>query len=243
MTTAVHPLLEVARSVSAEAPAQRVAVVFDLDSTLFCVAPRTQHILRTLGTSPEFITRHPRLAEWLAAVEVRPDDYSVRAIVARFGLRLEDAAVFAVRDHWHQHFFSSDHLHRDLVYPAAAEYVRALESRGAAVWYLTGRGESRMRRGTERALREHGFPLADAQLLMKPSEVLTDEGFKAAALRELSSSYDVIWFFENEPVIITEVRALVPLVRVVFVRSAHSGKGTEPTDGWIITPDYSFGLE
>ena len=50
-----NPLVEVAESVKSELlRGEKVAVIFDLDSTLFCVAPRTQAILHKLGSTPEF---------------------------------------------------------------------------------------------------------------------------------------------------------------------------------------------
>lgn len=238
----VHPLVEVSEFVRIEAARSRVAVVFDLDSTLFDVSPRTQHILRTLGRDAGFAAAHADLARALGDVEVLPTDYSVREILRRVGAVEapgSDAASI-VRAYWRDHFFSSDHLHRDLPYPSADRYVRRIAELGAEVYYLTGRGEARMREGTVRVLTALGFPLREGALLMKPSEVLSDEGFKADVLGRFT--HDHVWLFENEPVIIAQVRRLVPRVRVVFVKSAHSGKGVAPTDLPAVAPDYSNGV-
>jgi len=88
-----------------------------------------------------------------------------------------------------------------------------------------------MKSGTIRMLQHWGFPyFDDSRLYMKPSDVQTDEGFKAELLREIAPLYDHIWFFENEPVIIEQVRSLVPVVRVVYVHSVHSGRAVPPVD-------------
>lgn len=100
-----------------------------------------------------------------------------------------------------------------------------------------------MRPGTIRALQAWGFPyLADSKLIMKPSQVQTDENFKGLILKDLSRQYDHIWFFENEPVIIELVRPLVPQVRIVFMNTVHAGRAQNPSDLPTITGDFTSGL-
>ncbi|NJL25217.1 MAG: HAD family hydrolase [Calothrix sp. SM1_5_4] len=172
-----HPLIEVAEHVRREAPG--VAVIFDLDSTLFNVSPRTQHILRSLANEPGFAAAHAEAAEVLKNIEVLPSDWGVREALARTNLRPSRDLGDAVRSYWREHFFSSRHLDKDSLYPSADEYVRHLHELGAEILYLTGRGEGAMREGTLRALKAWGFPLYnEASLLMKPSEVQTDEALK-----------------------------------------------------------------
>lgn len=241
MTQPMHPLVEVSEHVSREARRSRVAVIFDLDSTLFCVSPRTQHILRSLGEQPEFSSQHGAVAEVLRKIDVLPTDYSVREVLARTSVEPHPEVVEAIRAHWKKYFFSSEFLDRDILYPSANEYVNHLHELGADVLYLTGRSESLMREGTIAALRRENFPLfEDTRLMMKPSEFETDEYFKVKALRELSTDYDHIWFFENEPVIIEDVRHAVPHVHIVFVNSAHSGKKPAPVGLRTITPSFAL---
>lgn len=239
----VHPLIQVAEHVRTEAAASRVAVIFDLDSTLFCVSPRTQVILRQLGREPEFGARFAAAAEVLRNIEVLPSDYSVREVLARTSVEPSEELAIAVRTYWRERFFSSPYLEQDILYPSANEYVKHLHGMGAEILYLTGRNETRMRDGTLRALYQHGFPLfSDSKLLMKPNDLETDEYFKVMALRGLIHDYDHIWFFENEPLIIADVRAALPQIQIVFVKSAHSGKAPAPLDLPTILPDYSLGL-
>ncbi len=226
-----HPLIEVTQHLREHARSMRVAVVFDLDSTLFCVSPRTQAILRRLGADETFRARFSAESIVLSNIEVLPSDWGVRTVLerARIGSSLD--FFREVRDYWRTHFFSSGDLHEDHIYPSANEYVRLVQSLGADILYLTGRPDSSMRAGTLRALSHWGFPLeSDHKLMMKPSEVQTDESFKANVLKGLADDYDYIWFFENEPVIIEQVRALLPQIRIVFVDSVHAGRALPPTD-------------
>ncbi|MGE3683863.1 MAG: HAD family hydrolase [Bdellovibrionales bacterium] len=238
-----HPLIEVAEQVREQSRAFTVAVIFDLDSTLFCVSPRTQHILRQLGHDREFSDQHAEAAEILRHIEVLPTDWGVRQALERTRLKPTPELAHLIRNYWRRHFFSSHLLDKDHIYPSANEYVRHLHDLGADILYLTGRNEAHMKAGTLRALMHWGFPFyAESKLIMKPNEIETDESFKAHVLKRLVQSYDHIWFFENEPVIIDQVRSLVPQVHIVFVNSVHSGQGVAPEDLRTIAPSYSAGL-
>lgn len=249
-----HPLIEVAEFVRSESQASRVAVIFDLDSTLFCVSPRTENILRRLAEEPEFRSKFAIEAEILKSVVVLPSDWGIRQVLEREIFKetfsnekrpsIAQMEIFkAVRDYWRRYFFSSYDLDKDTIYPSANEYVRHLHSLGADILYLTGREEGPMRDGTIKALKAWGFPFEDyTKLIMKPSQVQTDESFKGNVLKELIQKYDHIWFFENEPIIIEQVRPLVPQVRIVFIDSVHAGKALPPQDLPTIRPDYSVGL-
>lgn len=236
-----NPLIDVAEFVRAH---KRVAVIFDLDSTLFCVSPRTQSILRRLSQEPEFQKQFALESEILRDVEVLPTDWGVRAVLERVLVETPKLEFFlAVRDYWHQNFFSNHHLDQDILYPSANEYVRQLHSLGAEILYLTGRSDTSMRPGTIKALQTWGFPLSeDSRLIMKPSDVQTDESFKALVLKDLSRRFEHMWLFENEPVIIELVRKHVPQVRIVFVHSVHAGRAEPPIDLPTIGMDYSSGV-
>lgn len=243
MSVLQNPLREVANAVAEQAKISRVSVIFDLDSTLFSVSPRTQAILRALSTEPEFSRTFADASAVLRNVEVLPTDWGVRTVLERAKIVGSRELFVAVRDYWRKHFFANGFLEHDQIYPSANEYVNHLHALGADILYLTGRGDSSMRAGTRKMLMQFGFPFfADSKLYMKPTDVETDESFKATVLRELIKQYDHIWLFENEPVIIEQVRALVPQVRVVFMNSVHSGRLSAPTDLPTIGMNYREGL-
>src|SRR3569832_121830 len=88
MPMAIDPLIEVAsfveREIAADAHA-KTAVIFDLDSTLFCVSPRTEAILRSLGADAEFAATNAELSAILRDVEVLPTDWGIRSVLQRRG--------------------------------------------------------------------------------------------------------------------------------------------------------------
>jgi hypothetical protein len=239
-STAGNPLIEVAEFVKTHSG---VAVVFDLDSTLFCVSPRTQAILRQLGGQSEFGGSYAEASEILRNIEVLPTDWGIRAALERTKVKGPVELFHKVRNYWRDHFFTNHFLEYDHIYPSANEYVRHLSDLGAEILYLTGRNDGSMRAGTIKALIKWGFPFfGESKLIMKPSDVQSDEGFKAGVLSELVKKYDHIWLFENEPVIIEQVRLATPQVHIVFVNSVHSGRSTPPTDLPSIGTNYAHGL-
>ena len=249
-----NPLVDVAEFVRTQAKVSRVAVFFDLDSTLFCVSPRTQNILRRLARDSNFRSKYATEAEILSRVEVLPSDWGIRPVLERSVFKekfspekmpSEDQMAFfrEVRSYWRKYFFSSHDLDKDKIYPSANEYVRHLHALGADILYLTGREEGPMRPGTIQALLAWGFPyVTDSKLIMKPSQVQTDESYKALVLKESVKDYDHVWFFENEPVIINLVRPLVPQVRIIFMNTVHAGRAQNPSDLPTVLGDFSSGL-
>ncbi len=225
------PLIAVSEFVKNRAPGARVAVIFDLDSTLFEVSSRTQAILQKLGGSDDFKSKFETASETLRTIQVLPTDWGIKSLVTRYQSLASGELFSAMRDFWRKHFFSSHFLDHDEIHPHADEYVRHLAAIGAEIFYLTGRPQEPMRPGTVAALRKWNFPLeSDGHLLMKPSDVETDEHFKTTTLKQLMPRFDYIWFFENEPVIIDQVRVVLPQVKIIFVDSIHSGKSTAPND-------------
>jgi hypothetical protein len=241
VVTPSQVLKDISNFVKTHSAAGPVAVVFDLDSTLFCVSPRSQLILRELAADPEFAKLHSAEAEVLKSIEVRAEDWGIRSALMRTQMPVEIEVLNKIRLYWRERFFSSRHLDADLLYPSALEYVQHLKSLGADILYLTGRATGTMREGTLRNLHQRGFPLeSEDKLLMKPSDVEADESFKATVLKDLVLKYDHVWFFENEPLIIELVRAQVPQVKMVFVDSVHAGRALPPKDLPTVKPDFSW---
>ena len=63
--------------------------------------------------------------------------------------------------------------------------------------YLTGRDVPRMLEGTQKSLREHGFPLGQAgiELRLKPVAEWDDAEFKVDVLRESAHRFGKIYLF------------------------------------------------
>jgi hypothetical protein len=218
---------------------KKCAVVFDLDSTLFCVSPRSEAILHDLALEPSFRARFPEAALVLEKISVLPEEYGVKSALMRSGLAVSMDLMITVRDYWREKFFANSHLHHDLIYPGADRFVHRVFDAGAEVYYLTGRNDQKMRTGTMANLANWKFPdIPIERVMMKGSLDVSDEKFKEVRLKELASRHDRIWLFENEPVIIHQVRRALPDVRIVYMDSAHSGKANPPTDLLTLRMDF-----
>ena len=156
-------------------------LVFDLDSTLYDVRPRIQHILDQLLEHPGVMKEGQEVLSALKRIKILPDDWGLRTALIREGFEsLFPHLKDLVRNHWVNHFFANHLLHLDSPYPGAREFLQKLKDQGHRIFYLTGRDEIRMKQGTIDSLINHGFPLSSdlRELKMKPRPGDSDSEFK-----------------------------------------------------------------
>ncbi|MGE3975581.1 MAG: HAD family hydrolase [Bdellovibrionales bacterium] len=205
-----------------------IRAVFDLDSTIFEVAPRSQQILKEfLETRPQYAQYEPYF-DRLALVEVQPTDWGLRTAMERHGLMdLPEHLRRILIQFWRERFFSHSYLQLDHPYEGAVEFVQKLQQVGSKIYYLTGRDEFRMGQGTRDVLKKWDLPVEEngATLIMKERSGLDDAEFKTNALKKIDGT---IWFFENEPANILPVLEQCPHVQVVFFDSTHSRQAVAP---------------
>lgn len=224
-------LQQVFKDIKASIERQKTGVFFDLDSTLFDVHPRTESILSQLLLDEGFKQKYGSLMEQLNDVKIEKTDWGIRDAMMRHKIQGPAEFLNAIKDYWRLHFFHDRLLINDPVYPGANAFVQAVHEAGAKVFYLTGRDQIRMKKGTLESLKRWQFPNADdVHLLMKPSTSVEDENFKADALKEKLKNLQKIFFFENEPVIISKIRKEKINVEIIFVDTIHSQVETSPTD-------------
>ncbi|MDG0815619.1 HAD family hydrolase [Bdellovibrio svalbardensis] len=206
-------------------------VVFDLDSTLFDVSPRLERILLDFAAVPEFQNRFPEQVALFKDIKTMHSDWGITGALERAGVD-DSHPDFkkAIMDFWYQHFFSNEYLQYDKPTEGAVEFVNEVALAGADIAYLTGRDVQRMGVGSEQVLRKWGLPLNDhAHLVLKPHKVMDDAEFKTDwFLGALTKSYQKIYFFENEPVILHLMATKCPQVESYFFESTHSGKAHPP---------------
>jgi len=207
------------------------AWVFDLDSTLFCTAPRNKRVLwRFLRQLEDFPPHWSRL--WS---ELTPE-------IQRYGIPQTFYYVFrqqgfpegeaqaearklwdAFRDFWTVEFFLSRNIVFDTPYAGAVEFVRKIYDRGYHVIYLTGRDSDRAQAGSHAVLRESGFPMGErTHLWLKPYRDQDDLHFKAMASAKLKSQFQVRAFIDNEPENLVMFAEKFPQAEVVFFHSIMS---------------------
>lgn len=230
-----HLLKEILDKASlAKAHGKKCLAVFDLDSTLFDVSPRLTRILHDFAADPQFQKQFPESTEILKTLSTQRSDWGIKQTLIRAGLDKQHPEFHeAIRAYWRQHFFSDDYLHYDTPYDGAADYVKNLLSLGVEIVYLTGRDVFRMGKGSRDVLLKWHFPLDDKQatLALKPEKGMDDAQFKSDWFTSYPlKNYEVVWFFENEPVNIDKIRVDHPEVKIVFFSSTHSGRAQPPSD-------------
>jgi len=199
-------------------------LIFDLDSTLFHVSPRSFEILKSWIESSS-ISILPNLT---------PDDmgYSVEDVWVKRGLSIETGESFRhlkdAKNYWRHRFFSNEYLHHDEPHEGAVQFVRRLHEMGAKIVYLTGRDVPLMAFGTVDQMRANGFPIEveRTRLILKPRRHIDDLVFKAGVCTAAKEWGEVVASFENEPKnLVAMQEALGPHVMHIFFESTCSDHG------------------
>jgi hypothetical protein len=217
MSALLSRLLERVREESSRG---RAMVVFDLDSTLFSTAERNFYILKEFASQP---AAPPELRLCLERLTSRDMGWNVMDDLKRHGFQ-DRAVLRELRQFWFDRFFKNDYLRHDRPIPGAVEFVTDLHHAGGNIFYLTGRDEPGMGRGTRDSLRAHGFPLERDRVTirLKPRFEDSDLVFKRAVIEELSQAGDVIAAFENEPVNANLFADAFPRADVILLETVHS---------------------
>jgi beta-phosphoglucomutase-like phosphatase (HAD superfamily) len=171
--------------------------VFDLDSTLFSTGPRNWAILQEFMKAPG----REGLARQTAALKPEDIGWNIHECLRKRGIG--DTALWSeLRRFWSDRFFTDAYVMHDRALPGAAAFVTACHSRGALIYYLTGRHVGGMEVGTVATLRSEGFPFWRGRcvLHLKPSFEMADTAFKDDAVADVRSYRgEVVASFENEP--------------------------------------------
>ena len=231
MTQTIETLRQILNSIDREIEKGSVTrAVFDLDSTLFNVAPRFTKIIEEFCNDSVLRQKYSKAVEVLSRVQITAHPYYLKQFMMDIGLDQEPQDFYKeIFEYWRSRFFSDNYVIFDVPEIGAVDFVRRLYDRGVHIIYLTGRDEPRMKTGTIESLQKWNFPVATsrADLVLKPYKELDDAEFK----RDHFSIFphdEKVWFFENEPVNIHLVLKDCPNVNVVYFDSVHSGKAPPP---------------
>lgn len=224
-----HPLNErevLARVLELARQTTRPTVLFDLDSTLYEVGPRTFQILKEWCETPAAARCAP-LQGALRGLRLDQVGYSLVDTLTGLGLSTEDHEIVALlpelKAYWSERFFSSAYLKWDRAYPGAARFAHELYAMGLTVVYLTGRDEPRMGDGTRDNLVRDGFPWGErTELLLKSHFEKPDLEHKRDAAASVRRHGNLVASFENEPVNLVALAELFPDAMHVFVETVYS---------------------
>lgn len=202
-------------------------VVFDLDSTLFDVSPRSQQILNEFAQHKQFKIQFPQECDLIQKVELSPKDWGYDRAFKEIGLDISiNDFTASLHQFWRSCFFSNDYCKYDVPYEGAVQFVSEVAFRGADITYLTGRDVHRMGLGTEEVLKMHNFPLDEKKykLALKPHKDHNDAHFKKEWFEKIPiDDYQNIWFFENEPVNLHLIDQHFQHIESIFFDSTHCG--------------------
>lgn len=210
-------------------------VLFDLDSTLYEVAPRNLAIIRDwIAHSQKSVPQ--KILTSLNGLKLDDIGYSLKDTFQSVGLSLDDKEVLAAWENlkafWWDRFFANHYLPHDLPYPGGVDYAHRLYHLGAKIIYLTGRDEPRMGEGTRANLLRDGFPHDEGgrtRLLLKSHGDKEDLKHKQDAFHVIKSIGNLVASFENEPMNFVAIQELFPEAMHVFVETVFSDYPAKPT--------------
>lgn len=213
---------------------RKAAVIFDLDSTLYNVQPRTFEIIREWRESSQSKS-YGMLRE--IAMQLSPDDiqYSLKdtfeAKARQLNYEIHPADTRGLRAFWTDRFFTSEYLKFDHLYPGALEAVKQIYDLDLQVIYLTGRESLAMEIGTRNRLMSDGFPMNEeaTRMLLRTDLEGGDLDHKVNALRDLEEP--VLCSIENEPANLVAMKAVCPEAIHVLKDTVCSDKAAPVSSG------------
>lgn len=231
MTQANETLKKIKSDISTEVKkGSPTRVVFDLDSTLFNVAPRFSKIIEEFCSDSVMRQKYTRATQILSQTQITQHPYYLKQFMLDIGLNKEPESFYKeIYKYWSIRFFNDKYVIFDEPEIGAVQFVSELYKSGVHIIYLTGRDEPRMKTGTLETLKKWNFPVAQdrADLVLKPYKELNDAEFKRDHF-QIFPPNEKIWFFENEPVNIHLVLKDCPNVKIIYFDSVHSGKAPAP---------------
>lgn len=211
-----------------------IQVVFDLDSTIFDVKPRTLRILKEFARTPEARKISEEIVAWCSGLEAFKLLYTLEESARANQVPGDEATAHTFLKtafrFWLDRFFTHQYLSVDNATPGAVDFVSRVVDAGAHAIYLTGRDWPGMGRGTRSMLDHCGFPTDPryTNLLMKPNAGLDDAEFKDDALRQLRIDGNVVALFDNEPANFHVFEKNFPEAWLVLYYSNCSTKEAKP---------------
>lgn len=213
---------------------QTPVVVFDLDSTLYEVQPRTFQIVQEFLNDPVSFEVDSQVSNALKYLQVGQLEYSIRDAFRNLGLDTNAAHVQAgldtLGDFWWKRFFQNEYMRYDVAYPGTQAYVNRLFKLGATLVYLTGRDFPNMGDGTIATMKRDGFPVEHERIvpMLKPDASMDDKKFKEEAIQKIASLGTLVASFENEPANLVAMQEKLPDAIHVFVETISSDHTCQP---------------
>jgi hypothetical protein len=204
-------------------------VIFDLDSTLFNVSPRTLAILQDWIKTDAGKSAQP----YFNCLSISDIGYSLDDLWIEKKIPLD---LLPVKKFWRDHFFDHDYLNLDHMMKGAREFVHQVYDAGANITYLTGRDSPTMYFGTAAQLQQHELPVDRnrTRLILKAKRHHDDVEFKSTTIKQLNETFGkIVANFENEPKNLVAMAKAVPAAKHIFIETNCSGHPAPVIEGLI----------
>jgi hypothetical protein len=205
--------------------------VLDIDSTLVTTFQRNQAILDQF--IKDYCQTHPSECEKLAQASCQLGDYGINTALNRIGFKSEKAEFDDfLHNYWRERFFTNDYLHSDQPTEGAIAWTNSLLEKEIGFVFLTARHFENMWPGTLSSLKALNFPIHEQNLILKEDLSVDDEIYKTHTLQRLKDENKdkTIWFIDNEPVVLHQIKKDHPEVKLVWFDSCHSGRMQVPPE-------------
>ncbi|MGZ3651181.1 MAG: HAD family hydrolase, partial [Bdellovibrionota bacterium] len=140
-----------------------VKVIFDLDSTVFDVKPRSLRILKEFALTPRSRELSPAISDWALSLTSYKLLYTLEESARANGIPATDEQARAYLKeafrYWMARFFTHQYVTVDQPTPGAVDFANRVVDAGGVAVYLTGRDWPGMGRGTVTMLEHFGFPM------------------------------------------------------------------------------------
>ncbi len=211
MPMTIRQVFDIVRTV------ERPLCVFDIDSTLMNTAQRNYRILQ------EAVLTYPDMGPFVAKLCHCDMGYTIMDDLRRAGYA-NDEVLGKMNEFWKVRFFTDEYVLYDEPYPGAADYVYDLHAAGATIYYLSGRDEPGMGKGTRASFAKHNFPMGDRTVMhLKPAFEMDDFLFKLDAFADIKKlGRTVVAIFENEPGNANAFKEHFPEAAVFLIRTITS---------------------
>jgi len=217
-----------------------MAIVFDLDSTLFDVSHRTERIIYDFINQNEVLKQFPKECENVKNFNVQFHDWGLKDTFEKYGENFSKSFIKKANSFWSEHFFKGESFHYDLPYKGAVNFVKKLEKKGSQIFYLTARSEN-SRTHTQKVLKKWDFPSQSQNLFLRPHNFENcDSVYKACVIKSLTKKYEEVWFFDNDPKNLLRIEEEIPQVQIIFLDTVHCGTYSPKKSWFSVTAPHFF---
>ncbi|MCY4443745.1 MAG: HAD family hydrolase [Proteobacteria bacterium] len=209
-----------------------VAVIFDLDSTLFNTKHRSTAIFQSFSRNLEHIQRFGNICQSMQQLGDTKEIYDpIEFLNHHIQPKISSPSILEkiLRDYWRERFFHSDWLIHDKLYAGAKAFINKIyQQKHVAVVYLTARCEKALSRGTLTSLDHHQLPHPHkhnrVRLYLKPTTYTCDITYKGTYLKNIQNNFQKCIYIENEPGIVNMAVKQYPKIDSYLYASVHSGQ-------------------